>query len=98
MQLLVCAGSQIKLMHSSLRDPLPVSGYASLFRCNSVCPVQALTESDYGLVKLARREYEPALAEDEMLLKLLDEIEQVHFGVHPAGGGLGDMLASMFSS
>ena len=60
--------------------------------------MQALSESNYGLVKLARKEYGPALAQDEVLLKLLDEVEQVHFGVRPAGGGLGDMLASMFAS
>ena len=60
--------------------------------------MQALAESNYGLVKLARREYAAALALDDVLPKLLDEVEQVHFGVRPAGGGLGDMLASMFSS
>ena len=60
--------------------------------------MQALAESNYGLVKLARREYSAALAQDDVLFKLLDEVEQVHFGVRPAGGGLGDMLASMFSS
>lgn len=59
--------------------------------------MQALAQHSLSLLQLARREYAASLAQDGGLLQLMDEVEGCHFGKQQAGGGLGELFASMLS-